>query len=61
MTKKVVKLEQIKLFALQELPLDWVLRKILLSENDEVEIADFLSRLPIYLRLSRLGGANHKC
>lgn len=61
MTKKDVDIRQLKAFAVRELPSDWVLREILLAENDAIELADFLARLPIYLRLSSLGDAKRKC
>jgi hypothetical protein len=53
-------MRRLKNFAVEELPSDWVLREILLGENDEIEIADFLARLPIYLRLDSLGGGKRK-
>jgi hypothetical protein len=61
MPKRMVDIRRLKNFAVKELPSGWVLREILLTENDDIEISQFLSRVPIYLRLSRLGGENRKC
>ncbi len=61
MTKKDIDARPLKIFAVRDLPSDWVLREILLAMNDELAVADFLAQLPIFLRLSSLGGAKHRC
>jgi len=51
--KKTVNVRPLKVFAAEKLP-DSSLRDVLLSEmQDELNIADFLTMVPIYLRLSR--------
>ena len=48
------KLDLTKLKAIaMELPQDSAFREILLSENDTIDIATFLSRLPLWLQLLR--------
>ena len=50
---KKVNLRPLKVFAVEKLP-DSSLRDVILSEvRDEVDVAAFLTVLPIYLRLSR--------
>lgn len=50
---KKVDLRPLKVFALEKLP-DSSLRDVILSElREEVDVAAFLTVLPIYLRLSR--------
>ena len=52
-TAVTVNLRPLKTFALEKLP-DSSLRDILVAEaHDELDVAAFLARLPIYLRLSK--------
>jgi hypothetical protein len=50
-----VNMGQLKKFACQEIPSDWPLRDVLLSQDDEVDVNTFLACLPIYLQLNRSG------
>ncbi len=54
MSKTKISIRKLKDFAFTQLPKDWPLREILLSENDELEVSVFLARLPVWLRVSRL-------
>jgi hypothetical protein len=49
-------LKPLKAYVTQQVPTDWPLRRVLLEENDSLDISIFLSRLPLYLRLIRMGG-----
>ena len=48
-----VDMTRLKAFAM-ELPQDWPLREILLSESNDLDMSTFLARLPVYLKLARL-------
>lgn len=50
----------LKKFAWEQLPNNWPLREILLTESDEIDISTFLARLPVYLRLSSLNRSQNK-
>ena len=52
-----VNISKLKNFAFDKLPRDWPLREILLSEKDELGFQIFLSRLPIWLKLSKMSNA----
>lgn len=54
MSKTKINIRRLKDFAFTQLPKDWPLREILLSEEDELAIQIFLARLPVWLRLSRV-------
>lgn len=51
-TRNKIDLTKLKVCAM-ELPQGSALREILLSESDTIDIATFLSRLPIWLQLLR--------
>jgi len=46
-----IKTKRLKEFARQKFPRDSVLREILLSEEDEMEVSTFIARLPVWLKL----------
>ena len=50
---RLVDISRLKKFAFNNLPKDWPLREILLSENDELDVSVFLARLPVWLKLNR--------
>lgn len=52
MTKKL-DIRRLKNFAFNELPKEWMLRDILLSEHDELEVFDFIVKAEIWLKLAR--------
>ena len=52
MPETLVNMRQLKNFAVKDLPFDWILREILLSESDEIPVSLFLARLPLYLKIS---------
>jgi len=54
MPEILVNMRQLKNFAAKEVPFDWILREILLSESDELPVSLFLARLPLYLKISAL-------
>jgi hypothetical protein len=49
-------ISRLRKFALDELPRNWALREVLLAENEEIDTSVFLALLPLWLRLSALGG-----
>ena len=53
MSQPKVDIQRLKNFAFKEIPRDNLLREILLSERDELEIIEFVSRIDIWLRLLR--------
>jgi len=50
MAPKTVDVRRLKDFASQ-LPKDSALRELLLTERDELEVCDFLSKMSVWLRL----------
>jgi len=54
MSKTRINIRKLKDFAFAQLPRDWPLREILLSEEDELEIYTFLARMPIWLRVLKV-------
>jgi hypothetical protein len=54
MSKTKISIRKLKDFAFAQLPKDWPLREILLSEEDELDIYVFLARLPVWLKLSKI-------
>ena len=54
MPKIKVNIRKLKSFAFAQLPKDCVLREILISEEDELDVSIFLARLPVWLKLSKL-------
>lgn len=51
MTKTKINISRLKDFALAKLPKDWVVRGLILSEENEMDVDVFLVRLPVYLKL----------
>jgi hypothetical protein len=47
----------LKKFAMEKLTSQSALRSVLLAERDEIPVADFLSRIPVWLTLLRQGEA----
>jgi hypothetical protein len=54
MCKGKINISKLKQFALESLRPNSVLRDILLSQDDELEIQIFLARLPLFLELSKV-------
>lgn len=54
MPKTKIDIRKLKQFAFIQLPKDWALREILLTENEEIDVSTFLARLPVWLQLSTL-------
>ena len=52
--RKKVSLTSLKAFA-ETLPHDWPCREILMAESEELDVSTFLARLPVWLRLIKLG------
>jgi hypothetical protein len=55
-----VDIRKLKAFAFSEIQQHWVLREVILAENDEVDIPTFLARLGIWLQLSKIKNGAHK-
>lgn len=53
MPRNKIDIGSLKDFVVRRLPRNWILREILLAENEEVDIATFLARMPIWLQLTR--------
>jgi hypothetical protein len=51
--KGKINIKKLKQFALENLPQNSVLREVLLSQDDELEIYVFLARLPLFLKLNK--------
>lgn len=49
-----ISLQRLKVFAVQELPLNSALKLVLLAEPDMIDRQTFLSRLPIFLLLLKI-------
>jgi hypothetical protein len=60
LSRRKVNLTDLKAFASEKLHQDWPLRQILLDESQELDIPTFLARLPVYLRLSKLGSRSRE-
>ena len=54
MSNTKISIRRLKSFAFSQLPKEWPLRDIILSEEDELDVRIFLARLPVWLRLSRI-------
>lgn len=52
-TVSIVRLKQ---FVAEKLPLDWVLRDVILNERDSLSLSDFCAKLQIWLHLLRKAG-----
>jgi len=55
MSRTKVNIKKLKDFAYKSLPENWPLREILLSDNEEIDVQTLLARLPIWLKLLRMG------
>jgi hypothetical protein len=53
MAKTKIGIRRLKEFAFSELPNGSVLREILLSEHDELDLYEFLAKVEIWLKLAR--------
>jgi hypothetical protein len=51
MAQPKVNIQRLKDFAFKEIPRDNMLRELLLTERDELEIIEFASKIGIWLRL----------
>ena len=51
-----VSIVQLKQFAVDRLPHDWVLRDVILNERDSVSLSDFCAKVQIWLHLLRRSG-----
>jgi len=50
----MVNIRNLKEFATKQLPKDSALREVLLKEPEEIEVNEFLARLPLYLQLASM-------
>jgi hypothetical protein len=48
-----IDIRRLKEFVLKEIPKDWVLRSLILSEKDEMDVHDFVVKMDYWLKLSR--------
>lgn len=60
MPKTEVDISKLKDFVFKRVPKDWPLREILISEKDRLNVQIFLSRLPVWLKLSSMSNARGK-
>lgn len=51
--KSRVNIKSLKLFAYEKLPEGSPLREVLLVENDEITVEEFLIKMDLWLKLSR--------
>jgi len=54
-----INIQRLKDFAFSEIPKDWPLREILITESEEVDVSTFLARLPVWLKLLRMERGRH--
>jgi len=59
-TRGRVNIGRLRKFALEELPRNWVLREVLITEDEEIDVSTFLARMPLWLRLSALRAGDNK-
>jgi hypothetical protein len=59
MSPTKIDIKRLKEFAFSQIPSDWPLREILMSESDELDAPTFLARLPVYLKLLKMRRSNH--
>ena len=52
--QRMVNIRNLKEFATKQLPKDSALREVLLKEPEEIEVNEFLARLPLYLQLASM-------
>jgi len=51
---KTVNIRRLKDFALNEMPKDWILRELLLSEHkEELDALEFVTKAEVWLKLAR--------
>jgi hypothetical protein len=48
-----IDIRRLKEFVLKEIPKDWVLRSLILSEKDEMDVHDLVVKMDYWLKLSR--------
>lgn len=53
MPKTKVNIQRLKDFAFTEIPRDWVLREIILSEHDELDVIEFIAKAEIWIKLAQ--------
>lgn len=53
MTKTKLNIRRLRDFAFSEIPKEWILREILLSEHDELDVPEFIAKAGIWLKLAR--------
>jgi hypothetical protein len=58
MSKTKINMRKLKEFAFSELPRSWILREIILSERDELDVFEFIVKVEIWLKLAK--GKNSK-
>jgi len=54
-----INIKKLKEFTFTQIPSDWPLREILMSESDKLDALTFLARLPVYLKLLKMRRSNH--
>ncbi|MDH5266272.1 MAG: hypothetical protein OEW62_01185 [Candidatus Bathyarchaeota archaeon] len=60
MSRTKINIRRIRNFAFTQLPKEWVLREVLLAENQEIDVFTFLARLPVWLQLINVKRGAHK-
>ena len=55
-TRRTVSIVRLKQFVADRLPLDWVLRDVILNERDSLSLSEFCAKLQIWLHLLRRAG-----
>ena len=53
MSESKLCIQQLKKFAIEEIPKNDVLRELLLSEKDELNLTEFCCKLDVWLKLLR--------
>jgi hypothetical protein len=53
MSKTKINMRRLKDFAFTELPRSWILREIILSERDELDVSEFVAKAEIWLKLAK--------
>jgi hypothetical protein len=48
-----VNISRLKDFAFSELPRSWILREIILSERDELDVSEFVAKAEVWLKIAK--------
>ena len=52
-SREKVDIRNIKLFAIEKLPRNWLLRDLILSEHDLLEVDEFIAKAEVWSKLLR--------